>query len=368
MIHARTTCTLSLRELRKLNVQAHEADWDLFDSEGIPQRDIAKSHMTRLRKVAVKNFEDAPHLPVFPTPVLIRVFKKAAKLEKAPKPEKLFRRSILAESVQAMFGDITHSNAIEGQHRTFAVLGLDETFDDLKIEVTLIACDDADAERLFYEINGTARKMSPAAIDLSLAHQQLNGAELDVKASQRALAARLTREFINYESHAYSGHIEMPFSRPPVERPWLRFHRTANSLRWMVNDLHDSASRDAIILDYAMKLAAFWQAMGVVLNGKVFGQMATYGNTAGADQWAHAHLFAIFTEGLLPAAMHNMPTTGDVLDIAVYLKPAVNKFFETFEHDGFVLNGFRNLGGSSSSAVYINAMKIIANNMYGDKQ
>lgn len=354
MIYARQTRVISLRELRALNVRQIEADWDLFDTEGIPQRDITNAHMLRLRKVAKSNFERAAQLPVFPTPILLRVFKKPVKA--------VLHLETLREFA---FKDVTHSEAIEGQHRTFAVLGLSEEYDDLQIEVTMISCDDADAERLFYEINGTARKMSPAAIDLSLAHQLKSGFELDKKQMIRGTSALLLRDFIEMGGHPYADKIEMPFKKPPVSKPWMRFHRTANSLRWLASEIVEENLRvveeqRGYDLDMQLNEASYWLVkswtdLERAMYEQVFGPRAQFGLVKGAGQWVHSHLFAIFTEGMLPLLRHQEKDR--VTLVMLVIEPVVREFFKRMQSDKFVAAGFNGLGGSTGTLPYIDLVK-----------
>lgn len=362
MIYARAYQLLSVADLFDINYSSNEADLDVFETNGIPQRDVLKKHAHNLHNAALKAFNTNPELGVFPTPMICRLIPKRNKQDKLIKALQTDRD--WKQYVQ-------ESYFIDGQHRATGLLEIDaELHTQIKFDATLIVCDDTEAEVMFYAINGLQRKMAPAVVGLSLGHQLLSGVELTEKETVRAISSLITKSFMDINGHPYSGVIEIPFKRPP-NKAVLRFHRTTNSCNWIARDLLQYTDDMDLLKEKismsAERMANCWSGIAQALYKEVFGPTAEFGNTRGFKTWSHGHLFGIFNVTLVKHAFEQFPKFGieteitleTPMDFANFVRPALQAFFKDMEarNDEFFMNGFNGLAGEAADPKYIGILR-----------
>lgn len=359
MIFARAYQLLTVADLFDINYSSNEADLDVFETNGIPQRDVLKKHAHALHIAALKAFNTNPEIGVFPTPMICRLLPKKNKQDKLVKA---------LQSGRDWKQYVQESYFIDGQHRATGLLEIDaELHPKIKFDATLIVCDDSEAEVMFYAINGLQRKMAPAVVGLSLGHQLLSGVELNETETVRAISTLITKSFMDMGGHPYANLIEVPFKRPP-NKAVLRFHRTTNSCKFIARDLLQYTDDLELLKEQieisASRMANCWAGIAQALHKEIFGPTAEFGNTRGFSTWSHGHLFGIMNVTIVEHVFNQFPKFGfdtelpkldTPMDYANFVRPALAGFFDEMKqrNDEFFMNGFNGLAGEAADAKYI---------------
>lgn len=339
MFQALNCATLKTSELLAFNPTTHDSDFEQLE---IFQRQLSSAHADQFDGTISRRFAETPHLPVLETLITVTMVPKKGKSSAVIK-------AINSGKVpNAAFVSATYID--DGQHRVeklkkFLTSGLDPL-----VMVVFAVCDEDEQIEMFVNVNGRAKRPSPAITDLQLARKFSKGS-IDSADRLRGYCGYAAWHLATAEGWAYANLIERPMSRPPFKGTVLRFHRTAGALKGLFVHLGELQPYE---IELAMQhVITYWKAVEAVLTDVVFGSSVT-------KKWAHPHVFNIITEGLIVPLLLKGRTPASLLTAIDEVRGPLQCFLAKVEQQVSLKPafdaGFVGLGGSSSERPFVEAL------------